>query len=55
MADLGTLVLGTFTNVNDTVLQLVVSSAAKCGHILFAAGTRCQDNSNLEAHQAGTT
>ena len=43
--------LGDLTAITDKQLDEVASSAQHCGHILFAAGTPCQDNTELKGTQ----
>ena len=43
--------LGDLTKITDEQLEHVVRSAQQCGHILFAAGTPCQDNTQLKGTQ----
>ena len=40
--------LGDVTKISDRQLDDIVDDATDCGHILYAAGTPCQDNSNLK-------
>lgn len=42
--------LGDLTTITDDQLETVARSAHKCGHILYTAGTPCQDNSELKGH-----
>lgn len=43
--------LGYLTNITDKQLDHVASSAKSCGHVLFAAGTPCLDNTELKGTQ----